>query len=436
MNIREIALKLLVDYEECGKYVNLSLNSHIADGLGGEDRARLTALLYTTVEHKLTYDYYIAALSGRGIEKLTDHTKCILRLGLCQIVDMDNIPDFAAVNETVKLAKNPGERSLVNGILRRAVREKDSLPLPKKQKNAARYYSVAYSLPLATVKHFIGELGEGEAVKLFETFNSQPPISLTVNTLKISVDDFISELEKQGYTATRVKFSPITVTLPGAANPRKIKGFEEGWFYVQDEASAIAALALSAKSGDTVIDVCSAPGGKSFASAILSSDKAKIHSFDIHESKLSLITDTADRLGIRSVTASVRDALTPDESLVGRADKLLCDVPCSGLGVIAKKPDLRYKDISATAELPPLQLDILTASSRYLKKGGELVYSTCTLNPRENAEVVHKFLDQNPDFTLVDFSVGSLKSEDGMLTLWPHIHNTDGFFISKLRKNK
>jgi 16S rRNA (cytosine967-C5)-methyltransferase len=436
MNIREIALKLLMDYEECGKYVNLSLNSHIADGLGGEDRARLTALLYTTVEHKLTYDYYIAALSGRGIEKLTDHTKCILRLGLCQIVDMDNIPDFAAVNETVKLAKNPGERSLVNGILRRAVREKGSLPLPKKEKNAARYYSVAYSLPLATVKHFIGELGEDETVKLFETFNSQPPISLTVNTLKISVDDFISELEKQGYTATRVKFSPITVTLSEAANPRKIKGFEEGWFYVQDEASAIAALALSAKSGDTVIDVCSAPGGKSFASAILSSDKARIHSFDLHESKLSLITDTADRLGIRSVTASVRDALTPDESLIGRADKLLCDVPCSGLGVIAKKPDLRYKDISATTELPPLQLDILTASSRYLKKGGELVYSTCTLNPRENAEVVHKFLDQNPDFTLVDFSVGSLKSEDGVLTLWPHIHNTDGFFISKLRKNK
>lgn len=436
MNIREIALKLLMDYEECGKYVNLSLNSHIADGLGGEDRARLTALLYTTVEHKLTYDYYIAALSGRGIEKLTDHTKCILRLGLCQIVDMDNIPDFAAVNETVKLAKNPGERSLVNGILRRAVREKDSLPLPKKEKNAARYYSVAYSLPLATVKHFIGELGEDEAVKLFETFNSQPPISLTVNTLKISVDDFIAELEKQGYTATRVKFSPITVTLSGAANPRKIKGFEEGWFYVQDEASAIAALALSAKSGDTVIDVCSAPGGKSFASAILSSDKARIHSFDLHESKLSLITDTADRLGIRSVTASVRDALTPDESLIGTADKLLCDVPCSGLGVIAKKPDLRYKDISATTELPPLQLDILTASSQYLKKGGELVYSTCTLNPHENDEVVHKFLDQNPDFTLVDFSVGSLKSEDGMLTLWPHIHNTDGFFISKLRKNK
>ena len=436
MNLREIALKLLIDYEECGKYVNLSLNSHIADGLSGEDRARLTALLYTTVEHKLTYDYYIAALTGRSLDKISTHTKCILRLGLCQIVDMDNIPDFAAVNETVKLAKNPGERSLVNGVLRRAAREKDALPLPKREKNAARYYSVLYSLPLPTVKHFIAELGEEEAVKLFDTFNSQAPISLTVNTLKISVDDFIAELQKQGYTATRVTFSPITVRLSEPVNPKCIKGFAEGWFYVQDEASALAALALSPAAGDVVVDTCSAPGGKSFASAILSSDKAKIHSFDLHESKLSLITDTAARLGLDSVSAAVRDATTPDEALVGTVDKLLCDVPCSGLGVIAKKPDLRYKDISATVDLPPLQLDILTASSRYLKQGGELVYSTCTLNPRENAEVVLKFLEAKPDFSPVDFAIGSLKSDNGMLTLWPHIHNTDGFFISKLRKNK
>ncbi len=436
MNLREIALKLLVDYEECGKYVNLSLSSHLADGLSGEDRARLTALLYTSVEHKLTYDYYIAALSGRGLDKISNRTKCILRLGLCQIVDMDKIPDFAAVNETVKLAKNPGERSFVNGILRRAAREKDSLPLPNKDKNAARYYSVLYSLPLPTVKHFICELGEDEAVRLFEAFNSSAPISLTVNTLKISVDDFISELKKQGYTATRVKFSPITVKLSEPVNPRNLKGFEEGWFYVQDEASAIAALALSVKSGQTLVDVCSAPGGKSFASAIISSDTARIHSFDLHRSKLSLITDTAKRLGLKSVAASARDALTPDESLLGKADKLLCDVPCSGLGVIAKKPDLRYKDISAAVDLPPLQLDILTASSRYLKTGGELVYSTCTLNSRENAEVVLKFLELNSDFVPVDFAVGSLKSDNGMLTLWPHIHNTDGFFISKLRKIK
>ena len=436
MNLREIALKLLIDYEECGKYVNLSLGSHIADGLSGEDRARLTALLYTTVEHKLTYDYYIAALTGRSLDKISTHTKCILRLGICQIVDMDNIPDFAAVNETVKLAKNPGERSLVNGVLRRAAREKDFLPLPKKEKNAARYYSVFYSLPLPTVKHFIAELGEDEAVKLFETFNQNPPISLTVNTLKISVDDFVSELKKQGYTATRVAFSPITVRLAEPVNPKNIKGFFDGWFYVQDEASALAAQVISPNPGDVVVDTCSAPGGKSFAMAILSSDEAEIHSYDLHESKLSLITDTATRLGLNSVHATVRDALTPDESLVGRVDKLLCDVPCSGLGVIPKKPDLRYKDISATVDLPPLQLDILTASSRYLKAGGELVYSTCTLNSRENAEVVMKFIEQNPDFTTVDFEIGSLKSDNGMLTLWPHIHNTDGFFISKLRKNK
>ncbi len=436
MNWREIALKLLVDYEECGKYVNLSLSSHLADKLSGEERARLTALLYTTVEHKITYDYYIAALSGRGIDEISTHTKCILRLGLCQLVDMNSIPDFAAVNETVKLARNAGERSFVNGVLRRAAREKESLPLPKKEKNAARYYSVLYSLPLATVKHFIARLGEDEAVMLFKSFNSQAPISLSVNTLKISVDDFIAELEKQGLTATRVKFSPITVRLDQPVNPRNIKGFDEGWFYVQDEASALSSIVLSPTCGDVVIDTCSAPGGKSFATAILTSDGAEIHSFDIHESKLSLITDTARRLGLKSITASARDALTPDESLFGRADKLLCDVPCSGLGVIAKKADLRYKDISTLTELPKLQLDILTASSRYLKVGGELVYSTCTLNAAENADVVSAFLAANPGFAPVDFTVGSLKSDDGMLTLWPHIHGTDGFFISKIRKNK
>ena len=235
---------------------------------------------------------------------------------------------------------------------------------------------------------------------------------------------------------TRVKFSPITVRLDKPVNPKNIKGFSDGWFYVQDEASALSAIVLAPGSGDLMIDTCSAPGGKSFASAILSQDGAEIHSFDIHESKLSLITDTASRLGLKSVNVSVRDALTPDENLIGKADKLLCDVPCSGLGVIAKKPDLRYKDLSAAEDLTSLQLDILTASSQYLKAGGELVYSTCTLNARENAGVVLAFLEANPDFSLVDFSVGSLKSDNGMLTLWPHIHGTDGFFISKLRKNK
>ena len=436
MNLRETALKLLIDYEECGKYVNLSLSSHLADRLSPEERASLTALLYTTVEHKLTYDYYIAALSGRGIDKISTHTKCILRLGLCQIVNMDNIPDFAAVNETVKLAKNPGERSFVNGVLRRAAREKDSLPLPSKDKNAARYYSVLYSLPLHTVKHFIAELGETDAVKLFEAFNRQAPISLTVNTLKISVEDFISELEKEGYAPTRVKFSPITVRLSEPANPRKIKGFDRGWFYVQDEASALAALVLSAKDGEVVVDTCSAPGGKSFASAILSGDKAEIHSFDLHGGKLSLIEGGRDRLGLTSISVAEQDATAPRSELVGRADRVICDVPCSGLGVLAKKPDLRYKDVAVVDELCALSSEILEKSASYLKVGGVLAFSTCTLEKRENTDTVLSFLASHPDFSAVDFAVGELHSTRGELTLYPHVHGTDGLYIVLIRRDR
>ena len=357
MTVRSIALKLLLDYEDSGKYVNLSLNSHLADKLSREERAQLTVLLYTTVERKITLDYIIGALSGRGADGLSSHTLGVLRLGVCQILYMDSIPDFAAVNETVKLAKNPGERSLVNGVLRAVIRRRDDLPMPDKKKNAARYYSVAYSLPLATVRHFIASLGEEDSVKLFESFNCEPPLTVTVNTLRVSVDDFVANLEKAGYVATRAKFSPISVRISGNVNPKNLPGFSDGHFFVQDEASAIAASLH--KDSRTIVDVCSAPGGKSMTAAILTGDAAEIHSFDLHESKLSLIENTASRLGIRSVSVSQRDATSPDASLFGIADSVICDVPCSGLGVIAKKPDLRYKDISDTSELNALQKEIL-----------------------------------------------------------------------------
>ena len=270
---------------------------------------------------------------------------------------------------------------------------------------------------------FISALEEGEAVR-----------GVRINTVAVEKEHFLSL--KRKYSLSPISYSEDGFILSAGDGIGNTPEHHAGMIYVQDPGAMASMCALNLKEGAWVLDTCSAPGGKSFAMAILSSDEAEIHSYDLHESKLSLITDTATRLGLNSVHATVRDALTPDESLLGRVDKLLCDVPCSGLGVIAKKPDLRYKDISATVDLPPLQLDILTASSRYLKAGGELVYSTCTLNSRENAEVVMKFIEQNPDFTTVDFEIGSLKSDNGMLTLWPHIHNTDGFFISKLRKNK
>ncbi len=437
MTVFELAYRLLGQYETSGKYVNLSLSSHMTDGLSKENKAILTALLYKTVEKKLTYDYYISALSKRSMDKITPEARDALRLGLCALLDMKSFPDHAAVNEAVKLVRHKGERAFVNGVLRGAARQKEQLPLPDKNKNAARYYSVYYSIPLSTVKYFISLLGEEGAVSFFESVNTtERKTTLTVNTLKISVKEFIDKLSLAGYEASAAKYSPVSVYLFGSVDPRQLPGFSEGEFFVQDEASAIAPLTLGADKGELIIDTCSAPGGKSFLLSLISGDAAEVHSFDIHDSKLSLITAGAERLGLGGIRAEAKDAQLPEKSLFGKADRVLCDVPCSGLGVLSKKPDLRYKDITSLSSLSQLQLSILCASSKYLKPGGRLVYSTCTLRREENEDIVDKFLMDNPDFEAVDFAFSDLRSENGRMTLYPHIHGTDGFFISKLRKKK
>lgn len=431
MNIRKIALDMLLEYELCGKYVNLSLSSHMADKLTPTERAQLTALLYTTVEHKLTYDYYISALSGRAILDIDPYTQNILRLGLCQILDMSSVPDFAATNETVKLARNKGEASFVNGILRAAVRKKDNMPLPPREKNYKRYLSLKYSFPQWIVKLFASLYGEAGCEELLHFYNTEKYTDITVNRIKNDIDTLKEKLEGKVHVD-----NGISLRIDKSLNPERLSGFAEGEFFVQDTASATAVCALAPKENELLIDVCACPGGKSFAAAILMGDTGKIISFDIHESKISLLESGVQRLGLKSITADVRDATLPDSTLFGTADKVICDVPCSGLGVLGKKPDLRYKEEASLDELPALQYKILTESARYLKSGGEILYSTCTLNHEENENVVRKFLAENPRFSPVEFSVGKITSDGGMLTLVPHIHKTDGFFMAKLKKER
>ena len=434
MNIREIALSLLEGYEAGGKYVNLALSSHITDKLTPAEISSVTALLYTTVEQKLRYDYYIGALSGRSNSEINPTTKNILRLGLCQILDMHSVPDFAAVNETVKLCGSRGERSFVNGVLRAAVRTKDNMPTPPMEKNYNRYLSVKHSFPLWIVKMLSEVVGEGEIDSLLEFYNTYKYTDITVNKAKTALDEVKAELSSLGLDVSTHIDTSMTLRVMSSFNPEKIDGFREGKFFIQDTASAIAARALDATSGDVIVDVCSAPGGKSFAAAILAGDECEIHSFDIHESKLSLIEEGAKRLGLKSIHAQCKDALVGDSSLFGRADRVICDAPCSGLGVLSKKPDLRYKSEESVRDLPALQLEILKSAARYLKPGGVLIYSTCTLNPKENGEVVDTFLSENHEFFSVDFEVGGISSDNGRLTLIPHIHKTDGFFIAKLKR--
>lgn len=425
---------MLDEYEASGKYVNLALSSHAYDNLTREDRAQLTSLVYTAVERKLTYDYMICTFAARELRKIDPHTLNILRLGMAQLIDMRSIPTFAAVNETVKLATNPGERAFVNGVLRTASRSLNALPYPDENKNYRRYLSVKYSFPLPTVKLFDSLFGREDTERLLEFYNTVRYTDLTVNTTRTTLDRVSENFADCDIEISEKLDTGASLRINKSINPEKLPGFSNGDFFVQDRASHIAVAALAPVAGDTLIDTCACPGGKSFLAAIMMENSGRVISLDLHESKLSLIEDGADRLGLGILEAGQCDATSPLAELFGTADKVICDVPCSGLGVLAKKPDLRYKDTDSIEALPALQLDILRASSQYLRAGGEMIYSTCTLNPRENADVVNAFLADNPDFETVDFAVSGYSSAGGMLTLLPHVHHTDGFFIAKLRK--
>lgn len=436
MTVRELALKLLDEYELEGKYINLSLQSYTVRALSVDDKARLTSLLYTSVEHKLTYDYLISSLAGREIDKIDVHTKNILRLGMCQILHISSIPDFAAANETVKLARHKGERAFVNGILRSLVRHKEegTVPMPKREKNEARYLSVAYSYPLWIVKHFISLFGSEECEQMLRAFGEDVGMDLTVNTNKISRAELIKLFADNGIEAKPSVLSRVSVKLARSHDPRTLPGFDDGYFFVQDEACALTSEVLGTKDGDTVVDTCAAPGGKSFAAAILSKDKGRVYALDIHESKLSLIESGAERLGLKTIECRACDAREPREELFGTADRVICDAPCSGLGVLGKKPDIRYRDKDSVEELPELQYSILEASAKYLKRSGTLVYSTCTVNPKENEEIAERFLHEHSDFRAVPFSYGDKQAKEGMALLLPHRDGTDGFFIAKFEK--
>ena len=291
-----------------------------------------------------------------------------------------------------------------------------------------------YSFPLAIVKHLDSLYGREATESILNFYNTEKYTDITVNTLKNTPNEYLNSLSELGVEAEQNEFAKSSMRIPTSVNPERLPGFEDGFFFVQDRASAIAAQVLDPGSGDLIIDVCSAPGGKSFAAAINASGKGEVHSFDLHESKLSLIRSGAERLSLDMIKVDCRDALDPDSTLFGKADRVICDAPCSGLGVLGKKPDLRYKDLDSIESLADLQYSILSASSKYLKEGGIMVYSTCTLNPSENEDIVNRFISEHPDFEITPFTVGNITAEGGMLTLLPHIHHTDGFFMAKIRR--
>lgn len=431
MDIRKTALSILRDAEQKEKYVALALNAALETITCDErDRALLTTLVYGVTERRVTLDYYIAMLSDRPLEKIGARLVMTLRLGLYQLLYLDRIPPHAAVSETVRLGKSQGERAFLNGILRGYLKKKDSIALPSEK---IERMSVQYSFPKGMVQLLCDNLGE-HAEETLAALSVPSPMTIAVNTLHTDRESALAKLRAASLAAENCRYAPRGIRIRGNVSYDKLcEVLGEENFFVQDEASQIAIAVLAPKKGECGADACACPGSKSFHAAIAMENEGEIHAFDLHESKLPLITSGAERLGIRVIRAAQRDSRFAKEDLVGKCDFVICDVPCSGLGVMAKKPEIRYHDAESFRELAPLGYEILSAAATYLKRGGRLLYSTCTLTKAENAENFSRFLQEHAEYAPVDFSLGDLHSAGGMLTLYPNAEH-DGFFISILTK--
>lgn len=434
---REAAYRSLMLCERDGKYSSLEIDSSIRKfGLEGADRGLYTALVYGVIERRITLDYIIGKLSSKPTDKLDSEVATLLRLGLYQLIWLDRIPESAAVNESVNLAKKtmPKAASFVNAVLRNFLRTmgKEKLPYPDK-KNVREYLHVRYSVGYDVLDILLNSCDDAEAV--LSALECQPDVTLRVNTLKTSREGILTSLKSAGIDAELTRYSPFGIRLTKKTLPSQVMELiSGGYVYIQDEASQIAVLAANPQPGTTLIDTCSCPGGKSFTSAILMENRGVVKSFDLHKNKLSLVKSGADKLCIDIITTEEKDASKCDADLIGTADTVICDAPCSGLGVIAKKPEIRYKSLADMERLPEIQYAILKNVSAYVKPGGVLCYSTCTLNKAENGDVVKRFLEGADNFVPEDFKAGDITSDGGMLTLLPHVHKTDGFFVAKMRR--
>ena len=424
-NVRASALSLLLRCEAAGQYANIALDTaQKRAGLTGADRALLTALFYGVTEHRITLDHVIDRLSAIPPSSIEKQVRMALRLGLCQLLYFDRIPDHAAINETVALVGGRS-RGFVNALLRRFVREGKEIRPPARESDPIAYLSVTYSVSTELAETFCRIFGMEQAERELAALQTAHGTCVRVNNARITREAFVAR-----FGGVPTQYAPYGVrSLDGEALHAAL---EEGLCMAQDEASQICVAALDAR-GQRVLDLCAAPGSKSFGAAL--DGASEVHSFDLHENKISLIRRGAERLGIDVLCASARDARTASPETVGVFSRCIADVPCSGFGVLAKKPDIRYKSVASAAGLPPIQRDILESAATCVAEGGVLVYSTCTLLPEENEEQITRFLAAHPEFSLVPFDVGDLHS-DGMLTLTPATYGTDGFFIAKLQKGQ
>lgn len=431
MSARDTALSVLIACRRNGAWSDAALKQQLAkDRLERRDAALATRLCASVLQNRLLLDEWISRYLKGKLSALQPVVLDVLRLAVCQLRFFDKLPPSAVVDEAVNQTKrlaNPRAAGLVNGLLRAMLRDPSRLTLPED-------LSIRYSHPRELVELLRENLGEEDLEALLACHNQAPAVYAQVNTLRTDGSTLAAAFRAEGMEAEPHPWLPDCLLLSGGGVEQSA-AFREGLFYVQDPAARMAVLALDPKPGDRVLDCCAAPGGKSFAAAIAMQIKSEITACDIHPHKLSLITAGAERLGICGLSVREQDASKPNPEWEGKFDRIIADVPCSGMGVIRKKPDIRYKALAPMEQLPELQRRILEAQSSHLRPGGTLVYSTCTILRRENEAVVEAFLRDHPEFSPAAMELPGLgQIADGWKTLLPCREGTDGFFFAKLIK--
>ena len=428
LTARDCAFDVLQKMERDCAYSTVALRSYfLKNDLSAQDIQLATALVFGVTERKLTLDYFISLHLSQPIKKLKPQVLTILRIGAYQLLYMDKIPASAAVNEAVKSVKKNGcafAAGLVNAVLRKV--SSHGIVYPSTN-NPIYNLSIRYSCPEWLVKHFYDSYGSSRTEQILSSAQGANHLYIRVNTLKITTEDLCEMLASENVKCCVSEVDSDALILSDCGDITKLRSFQQGLFHVQDLSSQLCCRILDAQENDFIVDCCAAPGGKSFTSAYKMNGKGRILACDMHPFKADMISENAKRLGINCLETVCLDARLLNKS-IHNADRVLCDVPCSGFGVIGRKPEIRYKDKSESEGLPLLQGEILQNCSAMVKPGGILIYSTCTLNPAENEDVCDNFLKNNPQFEAI-----SLGSDSDYLNIFPD-GTRDGFFVAKMRR--
>lgn len=443
MNSREIAFNILYDIFDRKAYSNIALNKHLKkDYILDNDKSLIKEIVFGTIERKYTIDYIISILAKNGLKKIENNVLIILEMSLYQLMYMDKIPEYAAINEGVSLSKKRMGLSVskfVNAILRNYLRQINNINFPSKGTNLLTYLCINYSYPEWIVKRLLNNYDADTSEKILKSLNEKPELCCRLNTLKLKADTFKEILKQRGliFKPGLYNNEAFYINLKNIENDELYK---KGYLQVQDEAAMLVSKVLNPQPGDTIIDVCSAPGGKTTHIAQMMENKGAIYAFDVHMHKIDIINKNCKRLGIDIVKTFLYDSTKINKNFMNLADKVLVDVPCTGIGIIRKKPDIKLKqykpkDIELLNEI---QLNILLSSSCYVKKNGFLVYSTCTIGKEENQLIIKKFLEKNKNFRIIDindFLPETLKNrENDFVQFIPYKHNIDGFFVCKMQR--